>query len=64
MEKEEQDRMNQSKCEMARQRYCNKNYFGYCGAEDTDIERCPYLNAIEEISRLVVENSKLEDDLK
>ena len=56
--------MSQSKCEMARLRYCQKSYFGYCNADDTDVERCPYLKAIEEIVRLAVENSKLEDDLK
>lgn len=55
---------NQSKCEMARLRYCQKSYFGYCNANDTDVDKCPYLKAIEEIARLVVENSKLEDDLK
>ena len=55
---------NQSKCEMARLRYCQKSYFGYCNADDTDVERCPYLEAIEEITRLVVENSKLNDKLK
>ena len=42
---------NQSKCEMARLRYCQKSYFGYCNADDTDVERCPYLKAIEEITR-------------
>ena len=56
--------MNQSKCEMARLRYCQKSYFGYCNADDTDVERCPYLKAIEEIAMFAVENSKLEDDLK
>ena len=56
--------MNQSKCEMARLRYCQKSYFGYCNANDTDVEKCPYLKAIGEISRLAVENSKLEDKLK
>ena len=55
---------NQSKCEMARLRYCQKSYFGRCNANDTDVERCPYLKAIEEISMLAVENSKLEDKLK
>ena len=55
---------NQSKCEMARLRYCQKSYFGYCNADDTDVERCPYLKAIGEIAGLAVENSKLEDDLK
>lgn len=55
---------NQSKCEMARLKYCQKSSFGYCNAEDTDVKRCPYLKAIEEITRLVVENSRLEDDLK
>ena len=55
---------NQSKCEMARLRYCQKSYFGYCNADDTDVERYPYLKAIEEIAKLAVENSKLEDKLK
>ena len=55
---------NQSKCEMARQKYCQKSSFGYCNADDTDVERCPYLEAIEVIARFAVENSKLEDDLK
>ena len=55
---------NQSKCEMARLRYCQKSSFGYCNADDTDIERCPYLKAIGAIARLTVENSKLEDKLK
>ena len=55
---------NQSKCEMARLRYCRKSYFGYCNADDTDVERCPYLEAIEEIASLVVENSKLKNKLK
>ena len=53
----------QSKCEMARLRYCQKSYFGYCNADDTDVKRCPYLKAIEEIARLVVGNSQLEDKL-
>ena len=56
--------MSQSKCEMARQKYCRKSSFGYCNAEDTDVEKCPYLKVIEEIARLAVENSKSEDDLK
>ena len=51
---------NQSKCEMARLRYCQKSYFGYCNADDTDVERCPYLKAIGEIAKLAVENSKYE----
>ena len=55
---------NQNKCEMARLRYCQKSYFGHCNADDTDVERCPYLKAIGEIARLAVKNSKLEDDLK
>ena len=52
--------MNESKCEMARLRYCQKSSFGYCNANDTDVERCPYLKAIEEIARLSVENGKHE----
>ena len=54
--------MSQSKCEMARLRYCQKAYFGYCNANDTDVERCPYLKAIEEIAKLAVENSKLVEN--
>ena len=33
---------------------------GYCNAEDRDVERCPYLQAIGEIARLAVENGKHE----
>ena len=54
--------MSQSKCEMARLRYCQKSYFGYCNADNTDVEKCPYLKAIGEIARFTVENSKLEED--
>lgn len=50
-----------SKCEMARMRYCRKSSMGYCNAEDRDLETCPYLKAIGEIARLAVENSKYED---
>ena len=49
---------------MARLRYCQKYYFGYCNANDTDVNKCPYLKAIEEIARSVVENSELENKLK
>ena len=49
-----------SKCEMARLRYCRISSMGYCNAEDRDLETCPYLKAIGEIARLAVENSKLE----
>ena len=52
--------MSESKCEMARLRYCQKSYFGYCNADDTDVERCPYLKAIGEVAKLAVENSKYE----
>ena len=51
---------NKSKCEMARLRYCQKTYFGYCNADDTDVEKCPYLKAIGEIAKLAVENDKHE----
>lgn len=53
--------MSESKCEMARLRYCRKSSFGYCNAEDRDLETCPYLKAISEIARLAVENGKHED---
>ena len=52
---------NQSKCEMARLRYCQKVYFGYCNADDANVESCPYLKAIGEIAKLVAENGKYED---
>lgn len=51
-----------SKCEMARLRYCRKSSMGYCNAEDRDLETCPYLKAMGEIARLAVENSKYEDN--
>ena len=56
--------MSQSKCEMARLRYCRKSYFGYCNADDTDVEKCPYLKASEESAMFAVENIRLEDKLK
>lgn len=46
---------------MARHKLCRKSSFGYCCAEDRDLEICPYLKAIGEIARLSVENIKLED---
>ena len=52
--------MSESKCEMARLRYCRKSSMGYCNAEDRDLEICPYLKAIGEIARLAVENGKYE----
>ena len=55
--------MSESKCKMARLRYCQKSSFGYCNADDKDVERCPYLKAIDEIARLAVENSISENDL-
>lgn len=56
--------MSQSKCEMARLRYCRKSSMDYCNAEDRDVERCPYLQAIGEIARLAVETTRYEDDKK
>lgn len=53
-----------SKCEMAKQRYCNKSYFGYCSADDEEIKKCPYLKAIEEIAKLSILKDNYEDDLK
>ena len=53
--------MSESKCEMARQRYCRKSSMGYCNAEDGGLETCPYLKAIGEIAKLAVENGKYED---
>ena len=55
---------NQSKCEMARLRYCQKSYFGYCNADDKDVDKCPYLKAIEEIARLSIKDDWCDNDLK
>lgn len=49
-----------SKCEMARLKYCRKSYLGFCNAEEEDINRCPYAIAVEEIAKLAIENVKLE----
>lgn len=49
-----------SKCEMARMRYCRKSSMGYCNAEDRDLKTCPYLKAIGEIAKLAIENGKHE----
>ena len=50
-----------SKCEMAALKYCRKSYLGFCNAEDEDVNRCPYLRAIEEIVKLSIENKKTEE---
>lgn len=54
--------MSESKCEMARQRYCRKSSMGFCMLEDDKLCKCPYLNAISEIAKLSVENMKFEDN--
>ena len=45
-----------SKCEMAKLRYCTYGCFGDCGADEKEQERCPYLSAIGEVARLITEN--------
>lgn len=47
---------------MARQRFCRKSSVGCCMLDDDKLDKCPYLNAIGEIARLSVGNSKLEDN--
>lgn len=46
---------------MARAKLCRKSSFGYCTAEDRDLETCPYLKAVEEIVRLAIESVKTQD---
>lgn len=58
----EQDLMRNSKCEMARQRYCRKSSMGCCNLDDDKLDRCPYLQAIGEITKKSVENSKYESN--
>lgn len=48
--------MLESKCEMARLRYCSKGCFDYCCANEKDLEQCPYLRVIGEIAKLSIEN--------
>lgn len=53
--------LTKSKCEMARAKLCRKSSFGYCTAEDRDLETCPYPKAVEEIARLATESIKTQD---
>ena len=55
---------NPSKCNMAYHRYCRKASLGYCGADELELKNCPYLQAIEELAKVIVEKSLLEDDGK
>lgn len=55
---------NPSKCNMAYHKYCNKSSFGCCEANESELEKCPYLQAISEIARLVTEQVIHEDDGK
>ena len=52
--------MLESKCEMARLRYCSKGCLDYCYANEKDLEQCPYLRAIGEIAKLSIENMEFE----
>ena len=51
-------------CSMAYYRYCRKSSLGYCNANKTDLERCPYLKAIGEIARMAAEQVVNENDGK
>ena len=53
-----------SKCSMAERRYCRKTSLGCCNASEAELERCPYLKAIEEIARLMAEQVLNENDGK
>ena len=55
---------NLNKCKMADRSYCRKSSFGYCAANDIELEKCPYLKAIGEIARLVAEQVLNENDGK
>ena len=55
--------MSESKCEMAKQKYCRKSSMGYCSAEDSDIKTCPYILAINRVNELKAENKNLESIL-
>ena len=46
---------------MAALKYCRKSYLGFCNAEDDDVNRFPYLRAVEEIAKLSIENKKTEE---
>lgn len=50
--------MLESKCEMARLRYCSKGCFDYCCANEKDLKQCPYLRVIGEIAKLSIENTE------
>lgn len=51
-----------SNCKMAELRFCRKILFGYCNAEDYELEICPYLKVMEEIEKLSRESGVLRDD--
>ena len=47
------------KCEMARLFYCRHATMGFCIADDRELKKCPYLEAIGEIARLSIENMEV-----
>ena len=47
--------MDKNNCKMAEIKYCKKSAFGYCMAEENEIERCPYSELIDKIAKLVCE---------
>lgn len=56
--------MDKNNCKMAEIKYCKKSAFGYCMAEENEIERCPYSELIDKIAKLVCEINeyRLEKD--
>lgn len=51
-----------NKCEMARLGYCNKSKDKCCNANDEELKECPYLLAIGEIAKIIVEEIMKVDD--
>ena len=49
-----------SKCEMARLKYCNKTKDGCCDANDEELKKCPYLEAIDEIALMCIKGMDKE----
>lgn len=56
--------MDRNVCNMAKLKYCRKSIFGFCNADEKELDICPYRIEILKSVNKEKENILLEDDLK
>ena len=52
------------RCAMAIDKLCRKSRFGFCNAEEKEVETCPYATAVRQLATLLLEKSKEDSESK